>query len=141
MKLTRYTDYALRVIIYLGSRDDGLSSIAEISALYDISRNNLMKVVQDLAHLGYIETIRGRAGGIRLGRPAREINLGTLIRHTEKSLAMVDCSACVIAPVCGLPGVLNEATQAFFAVLDNYTLADLLVQRRHFASIPIFSDL
>jgi len=140
MKLTRYTDYALRVIIYLGSRDDGLSSIAEISALYDISRNNLMKVVQDLAHLGYIEAIRGRSGGIRLGRPAQDINLGTLIRHTEKNLNLVDCTQCVIAPACGLPGVLAEATQAFLAVLDKYTLADLLVQRHHFKDLLIFSD-
>ncbi|QWA12074.1 Rrf2 family transcriptional regulator [Sodalis ligni] len=140
MKLTRYTDYALRVIIYLGSRDDGLSSIAEISALYDISRNNLMKVVQDLAHLGYVEAIRGRSGGIRLGRPARDINLGTLIRHTEKNQKLVDCTRCVIAPVCGLPGVLSEATRAFFAVLDKYTLADLLVQRHHFNDLLIFSD-
>jgi len=140
MKLTRYTDYALRVIIYLGTRDDGLSSIAEISALYDISRNNLMKVVQDLAHLGYVEAIRGRSGGIRLGRRAEEINLGMLIRHTEKAVTLVDCTQCIIAPACGLPSVLNEACRAFFAVLDKYTLADLLVQRKQFKDLLIFSD-
>ncbi|TKI05966.1 Rrf2 family transcriptional regulator [Martelella alba] len=140
MKLTRYTDYALRVIIYLGSRDDGLSSIAEISALYAISRNNLMKVVQDLAHLGYIEAIRGRSGGIRLGRRPQDINLGTLVRHTEKHIHLVDCNQCVISPACGLPGVLDEATRAFFAVLDKYTLADLLLQRHHFKELMIFSE-
>lgn len=131
MKLTRYTDYAIRVIIYLGAHQGQLSSIAEISRQYGISHNNLMKVVQDLAHLGYIDTLRGRNGGIRLGRAPEDINIGTLIRHTEKGDKMVDCSHCVVAPVCGLPGVLAKATQAFFAVLDEFTLADLLRQPQH----------
>lgn len=135
MKLTRYTDYAVRVIIFLGIHQDGLCSIAEISRQYDISHNNLMKVVQDLARLGYIETLRGRNGGIRLGRPPGEINIGALIRHTEKDCAMVDCENCIIAPACGLPGVLAKATSAFFNVLDNYTLADLIKDRRQLREI------
>lgn len=129
MKLTRYTDYAMRVVIHLGSHGEGLSSIAEIARAYAISQNHLMKVVQDLGRAGFIETVRGRNGGIRLGRPPAEINLGALVRHTEGGFALVDCSDCVVAPACGLPGILGEATRAFLAVLDKYTVADLLGRR------------
>ena len=130
MRLTHYSDYALRVLIYLGSRQDGLSSIAEIAGVYDISQNHLMKVVQHLGQLGYIDTLRGRKGGIRLGRPAGEIGLGQLLRHTEGPMDLVDCSSCTIAGACRLPPVLHEATEAFLAVLDKYTLQDML-QPRH----------
>ncbi|HLZ78026.1 MAG TPA: Rrf2 family transcriptional regulator [Sphingomonas sp.] len=133
MKLTRYTDYAMRVLIHLGTRDDGqsggLSSIAEIARAYDISQNHLMKVVQDLGRAGFVETVRGRHGGIRLGRKPEEINLGELVRHTEAGFDLVDCAHCVIAPACGLTGVLAEATRAFLAVLDKYTLVHLLDRR------------
>jgi Rrf2 family transcriptional regulator, nitric oxide-sensitive transcriptional repressor len=129
MKLTRYTDYAVRVLIHLATRDDGLSSIAEIARLYDISQSHLMKVVQDLGHCGYIQTVRGRNGGIRMGRPAADINLGELVRHTEGGFDLVDCPNCMIAPACGLPPILAEATAAFIAVLDKYTVADLLGRR------------
>lgn len=129
MKLTRYTDYAMRVLIHLGTRGDELSSIAEIARVYDISQNHLMKVVQDLGHAGFVETVRGRNGGIRLGRPADRINLGELVRHTEGGFDLVDCSSCMIAPACTLPRVLAEATRAFLAVLDKYTLVDLLDHR------------
>jgi Rrf2 family nitric oxide-sensitive transcriptional repressor len=129
MKLTRYTDYAVRVLIHLATRDDGLSSIAEIARLYDISQSHLMKVVQDLGHCGYVETVRGRNGGIRMGRAAADINLGELVRHTEGSFDLVDCPNCLIAPACGLPPILAEATAAFIAVLDKYTIADLLGRR------------
>lgn len=126
MKLTRYTDYAMRVLMHLGTRDDGLASIAEIARAYDISQNHLMKVVQDLGRAGFVETVRGRNGGIRLGRKPEDINLGELVRHTEAGFDLVDCAHCVIAPACGLTGVLAEATQAFLAVLDKYTLLHLL---------------
>ncbi len=133
MKLTRYTDYAMRVLMHLGTRDDGqdggLSSIAEIARAYDISQNHLMKVVQDLGRAGFVETVRGRHGGIRLGRKPEEINLGELVRHTEAGFDLVDCAHCLIAPACGLTGVLAEATRAFLAVLDKYTLAHLLDRR------------
>ncbi|NDL61780.1 Rrf2 family transcriptional regulator [Acerihabitans arboris] len=141
MKLTRYTDYAVRVIIYLGAHQDRLSSIAEISRQYDISHNNLMKVVQDLARLGYIDTLRGRNGGIKLGRAPRDINIGALIRHTEKGDTLIDCANCVIAPACGLPGVLAKATNAFFAVLDGYTLADLLGRRDQIEQLFTFIEI
>lgn len=129
MKLTRYTDYAMRVMIFLASRDD-LCQIREVSETFQISQNHLMKVVQDLASAGYIKAVRGRNGGIRLARPAELINLGTLLRHTEGLSDLIDCEGCVIAPACGLPSVLNEATQAFAAVFDKYSVGDLIKRRR-----------
>ena len=89
-----------------------------------------MKVVNDLARSGYIESVRGRGGGIRLGRAPEEINIGTLVRHTEGGFDLVDCASCVIAPACSLTGVLKEALCAFLAVLDRYSLADLMDKRR-----------
>jgi Rrf2 family nitric oxide-sensitive transcriptional repressor len=135
MRLTQYTDYALRVLIFLGSRDDGLSSIAEIARAYDISQNHLMKVVQHLGQLGYIETLRGRNGGIRLGLPVEQIVIGQLVRHTEGDIDLVDCSSCAIAGPCKLPSVFREATRAFLAVLDKYTLHDLLGQRNELREV------
>lgn len=129
MKLTRYTDYAMRVLIHVGTHDGRLSSIAEIARTYGISQNHLMKVVQDLGRAGFIDTLRGRNGGLRLGRPADQINIGALVRHTEGGFDLVDCSACRIATACGLPKVLAEATRAFLDVLDRYTLAEVLDRR------------
>ncbi|RYF24076.1 MAG: Rrf2 family transcriptional regulator [Oxalobacteraceae bacterium] len=127
MQLTRYTDYAVRVLLHVGARDEGdLSSIAEIAEVYDISRNHLMKVVQDLGQAGFLKTVRGRGGGLKLGRPADEITIGAIVRHAEGGFNLVDCSTCLIAPACSLPKILNEATSAFLAVLDRYTLADVL---------------
>ena len=140
MKLTRYTDYAMRVLIHLGSSDHRLSSIAEIARAYDISQNHLMKVVQDLGHAGFVETVRGRGGGIRLGRLPMDINLGELVRHTEAGFDLVDCSACMIAPACTLPRVLAEATRAFLGVLDRYTLADLLDHKLDLRRLFSFED-
>jgi len=129
MRLTRYTDYAMRVLLYLGARPDELSSIGEIARAYGISQNHLMKVVNDLARAGYVATVRGRSGGIRLARAAGDINVGEVVRHTEEGFELVDCGSCVIAPACGLTGVLGEALAAFMAVLDRYSLADLLERR------------
>lgn len=128
MRLTRYTDYALRVLIYLGARPDTLCSIAEISRAYDISQNHLMKVVNDLVNAGYLASARGRFGGIKLARPAVEINVGAVIRHTEDGFDLVDCGECIIAPACGLTGALRQALAAFLSVLDGYTLADLITK-------------
>ncbi|MBX9400305.1 Rrf2 family transcriptional regulator [Lysobacter sp. BMK333-48F3] len=135
MKLSRYTDYSLRVLIHLGTRGEDLASIAEIAEVYGISHSHLMKVVQDLGAAGYVQTVRGRNGGIRLGRPPAQINLGALVRHTEGVVALVDCGDCLIAPACGLPGILAQATRAFFEVLDRYTLVDLLGKRRALAQL------
>ena len=129
MRLTRYTDYAMRVLLYLGARPEQLCSIGEIAGAYRISQNHLMKVVNDLARQGYVESVRGRFGGIRLGRAAAEINVGAVIRHTEDGFDLVDCGGCIIAPACGLTGALHEALAAFMAVLDGYSLADLLARR------------
>jgi Rrf2 family nitric oxide-sensitive transcriptional repressor len=129
MRLTRYTDYAMRVLLYLGAQPDRTCSISEISRAYGISQNHLMKVVHDLGKAGYVASVRGRSGGIRLGRPAEEINVGAVIRQTEESFDLVDCGSCVIAPACGLTCALREAVAAFMAVLDGYTLANLLTKR------------
>ncbi|MEY9535809.1 Rrf2 family transcriptional regulator [Sinorhizobium fredii] len=129
MRLTKYTDYAMRLMIYLGSRPPGLSSIREISDKFEISQNHMMKVVQDLANAQFLEAVRGRNGGIRLARAANEINLGALLRHTEELSDLIDCQGCRIAPACTLPTVLSEATAAFVAVFDKYTLADLVERR------------
>jgi len=129
MRLTRFTDYALRVLLYLGARPDRLCSIAEIAAAYGISQNHLMKVVSDLGQAGLVASTRGRTGGIRLARPAAEINVGSVVRRTEAGTDLADCGHCVIAPACGLTGVLAEALAAFLTVLDGYTLADLLTRK------------
>jgi Rrf2 family nitric oxide-sensitive transcriptional repressor len=129
MRLTRYTDYAMRVLLYLGSRPDELSSIAEIAGAYRISQNHLMKVVNDLVREGHVASVRGRFGGVRLGRPARDINIGAVVRHTEDGFDLVECDGCAISPACGLTGALHEALAAFMAVLDGYTLEDLLAKR------------
>jgi Rrf2 family nitric oxide-sensitive transcriptional repressor len=126
MKLTRYSDYALRVMIHLGLHDGSLVLISDIAQAYEISHNHLMKVVQDLGSAGYVATVRGRSGGIRLARPAREINVGQLVRHTEKDLELVDCASCSIGSACTLRGILAEAKRAFFQALDRYSIADLL---------------
>jgi Rrf2 family nitric oxide-sensitive transcriptional repressor len=129
MRLTRYTDYAMRVLLHLAARDDGLASIGEIAKLYNISQNHLMKVVQDLGKAGFLRTVRGRGGGVALARPAGQIVIGQVVRQTEDGFQLVDCGNCLIAPACTLPRVLNEATAAFIAVLDKYTIADLLDKR------------
>lgn len=131
MRLTVYTDYALRVLMYLGLKSDELSTIEEVAEAYGISRTHLMKVVHRLGRAGYIETVRGRNGGLRLGPRPEDINIGGVVRHAEEDLALVECfpggqGRCVISPACALKPVLGEAMDAFFAVLDGYTLADLL---------------
>lgn len=109
MKLTRYTDYALRVLLYLGARPDRLCSISEMAGAYAISQNHLMKVVHDLGKAGFVASVRGRLGGIRLARPPGEIIIGSVVRHTEDGFDLVDCGSCIIAPACGVTGVLSEA--------------------------------
>ena len=130
MKLTLFTDYAVRVLLYLGARPERRCSIGEVAQAYGVSQNHLMKVVNQLARQGYVESARGRAGGIRLGRAPEAINLGQLIRDTEDGFELVACGNCVVAPACGVTGVLGEALAAFFAVLDRYTLADMLDRRQ-----------
>ncbi|MGG3800497.1 RrF2 family transcriptional regulator [Metabacillus fastidiosus] len=132
MRLTNYTDYSLRVLIYLATKSsDKLSNIKEIAEVYDISKNHLMKVIHDLGKLGVIETIRGRNGGIRLAHHPSSINIGEVVRKTEEDFHIVECfnneqNQCIISPVCGLKHVLNKALNAYLQVLDEYTLEDLV---------------
>src|SRR5688572_29284057 len=108
MKLTLFTDYSIRVLLYLGAHPGRLCSIAEIARGYGVSRDHMMKVVNKLARQGYVESVRGRSGGIRLGRPPAAINLGAVVRDTEDGFDLVDCGACKVAPACGVTGVLSE---------------------------------
>jgi Rrf2 family nitric oxide-sensitive transcriptional repressor len=131
MRLTVYTDYALRVLMYVAVHVEPLPTIAEIAASYGISRAHLMKVAYELGQAGYIETVRGKKGGLRLARPPAEIGLGEVIRTTEPDFALVPCfeptrSACVLTSDCRLRGVLHQAQAAFLDVLDRYALADLV---------------
>jgi Rrf2 family nitric oxide-sensitive transcriptional repressor len=130
MRLSTFSDYSLRVLMYLGGQDDRLVTIAEIAAVHDISKAHLMKVVHQLGLNGHIETLRGKGGGIRLARSPGEIVVGKVIRQSEGDFALAECfagqSACRIQGGCGLPSILNEALSAMFLVLDGYTLADLL---------------
>jgi len=141
MRFTRHTDYALRVLMFLGLKPQGdLATIKEISDRYAISENHLMKVVHRLGQNGLIETVRGRQGGIRLARAPDEIGVGDGVRRCEEDLRLVECfdpstNTCRIAAVCVLPMVLDEALAAFFAVLDRFTLADLLNSRQDLASV------
>jgi Rrf2 family nitric oxide-sensitive transcriptional repressor len=130
MRLKSYTDYALRVLMHLAARPDRLASIGEIARTYRISHNHLMKVVQDLRTEGFLDAVRGRSGGIRLARPASEIKVGDVVRHTEGTFDLVDCESCVIAKACSLTGALHEARRAFMAVLDGYSLQDLVADRK-----------
>ncbi|HKK29882.1 MAG TPA: Rrf2 family transcriptional regulator [Alphaproteobacteria bacterium] len=130
MRLTKYTDYAMRVLLYLGTKPERMCSIAEIAGAYGVSQNHLMKVVSDLARAGFVISLRGRAGGIRLARPPDEINVGEVVRRMEDDFNLVDCGNCPIAPACQLTCALREAVEAFLAVLDRYALADLLASRQ-----------
>ncbi|WP_342599293.1 Rrf2 family transcriptional regulator [Psychrobacillus sp. FSL H8-0483] len=141
MRLTMYTDFSLRVLIYLGAKEKKeLSTIQAISDAYGISKNHLMKVTHELGKLGYIETIRGRGGGIRLAMEPEAINIGQVVRHTEDDFHLVECfdcktNRCVITPVCGLKGALNRALIAYIKVLDEYTMADFLQQKHQLANL------
>jgi Rrf2 family transcriptional regulator, nitric oxide-sensitive transcriptional repressor len=130
MRLTLWTDYALRTLIYVGANDGRLATIGEISECFGVSKAHLMKVVNQLGRHGYLETVRGKGGGIRLGRRPGEIVVGEVVRDTEDDLAVIGCLTksgfCRIEGCCVLRRALHEATLAFLCILDGYTLADLL---------------
>jgi Rrf2 family nitric oxide-sensitive transcriptional repressor len=136
-----FSDYSLRVLMYVGSKEDGsLSTIDDIAGAYRVSRNHLMKVVLRLGQLGYLETVRGKGGGIRLGRPPDRINIGSVVRETEEDLGLVECmqdngALCAIDPACVLRGALRRALNEFFRVLDEYSLQDLLAPRNRLISL------
>ena len=128
MQLTKHTDYAFRVLMYLTTKGkEELSTIKEVTKAFDISRDHVMKIVQKLAKEGYIESIRGKQGGMRLGKEAKEINLREIVTLMEKTLSPANCSEafCKIASNCTLANILFEAQEKFMAHLEQYTLADL----------------
>jgi len=135
MRLTAYTDYSLRVLMYLGLKGDGRATIKEISDCYGISKNHLMKIVQDLNHEGLVETVRGKGGGLSLARPPEEICIGDVVRRTEPDFRLVECLGagpitCRLYGGCVLTRVIDEALDALLEVLDGYTLADLIKPKR-----------
>lgn len=130
MRLTLYSDFAVRLMLFLATHEDRLCSISEIARAYGISQNHLMKVTSDLAGSGYVQSLRGRGGGLRLARPAREINIGSLVRHTEGKVDIVGCGDCVLAPACGMVCVFKDAVESFFMKLDQYSLADIIAKGR-----------
>ena len=144
MRLTNYSDFALRTLIYLAvmpSRTE-LATINDVAESYQISKSHLTKIIHQLAQLGFIDSVQGKNGGIRLAKPPEQINLGDVVRHTEKDFAIVPCfefyrrnqpenqsrigAPCAIQPVCQLQHVFAEATQAFIDVMSTYTLADIV---------------
>lgn len=139
MKLTRFTDYSLRVLIYLGLSDDGRVTIREISEAYGISRNHLMKVVSLLTRMGYLDARRGPGGGIALAKPPGDIVIADVIRDMEDDLNLVECfctgGSCIIKPVCELKSILSEALNAYLVTLENYTLTDLLAPRAELSNV------
>jgi Rrf2 family nitric oxide-sensitive transcriptional repressor len=139
MRLTGFTDYTLRTLIYLALQPDRLATIADIADAYDISANHLMKVVHQLSVAGDIATIRGRRGGLRLAKAATAINIGDVVRRTEPDMALAPCfdtaQGCIIESRCVLQRALNDALGAFLAVLDRYTLADLVAPRLALAEL------
>ena len=135
MRLSGYSDYALRVLMHAALRRPDLATVDEVAEAFDISRNHLTKVVHALALKGFLSTRRGTGGGFTLARPPSEIRVGDVIRLTETDETVIDCISkrnepCTIFPICRLKGVLAEATQAFFAVLDRYSLEDLVKRKR-----------
>jgi Rrf2 family nitric oxide-sensitive transcriptional repressor len=135
MKLTTFSDYTLRVLMFLALNRERLATIPEIAAAYEISENHLMKVVHQLARSGVIESVRGKGGGIRLAREPENIRLGQIVRVSEGGAPIVEClsgdeRACRIAPACRLAGILVRGFEALYAALDAYTLADLVQSPR-----------
>lgn len=149
MRLTDYTDYSLRTLMYLGLNRDRLVTIQDIANVYGVSKNHLMKVVHQLGLAGLVETVRGRSGGMRLGKEPHEINLGEVVQRTEPDFLMVECfdrahNECILSPSCELQRVLSKATRAYMQVLSGVTLADLLKNSdslRTLTTVKIFPHL
>lgn len=140
MRLTAFTDYSLRVLIYLATRPGQRATIAQIATAFDVSENHLVKVVHFLGKAGWLANVRGKGGGLELARPPERINLADVVRDAEGDAVVAECfgedrGGCVIAPSCKLRGVLGEAVAAFYAVLARYNLEDLVRNREELATI------
>ncbi len=132
MRMTVLSDYSLRVLMYLAARPERLVTIQEIATAYQISENHLMKVVHGLSKSGFVETVRGRGGGMRLGMPPQDITIGAVLRVSEDDFNLVECfgpsDTCRISTVCRLKRVLQKALQAYLAELDRWTIADIVAR-------------
>jgi Rrf2 family nitric oxide-sensitive transcriptional repressor len=142
MHLTRFTDNALRCLTYLALHPGETETVGTIARRMALSEDHLVKVVQRLAHLGYVETMRGRGGGVRLIVEPKHINVGAVVRQTEENFRLVECfdeqtNTCPIAPCCGLAPALDEALKAFLEVLDRYTLEDFTRSQRRLVKLLI----
>ena len=146
MQLTKFTDYSLRVLLYLGQNQDKRITIDDISKHYHLSRNHLMKIVHNLSLAGFIQSARGRSGGLMLGAPANSITIADVIQHTEKNLELVECfetgSVCMLESDCVLKYVLHRAQDSFMEVLSLFTLADILDKqslliRKHLVDVKL----
>ena len=145
MRLTLFSDYALRVLLVLATRTDTLVTIADISAAFDISQAHLMKVTHALGKTGWVATVRGRGGGMRLAVAPRSLRLGEVVRRLEADFALVECfgagNRCVLTGGCGLERALQLARDAYFAELDRYTLADLANASPALAALPMWQPV
>jgi Rrf2 family nitric oxide-sensitive transcriptional repressor len=135
MQLTRFTDYSLRTLIYLGLNQDRLVTISEVSEAYKVSENHLMKIVHKLGQNGYIETLRGKGGGLRIARDLESISVGSVVRDTEETMDLAECfdteiQDCPMLPGCALRAALMAARENFLNTLDTYTIADLIANKR-----------
>ena len=141
MQLNVFTDYSLRVLVYAAGRPEEQCATADVAAAFGVSRHHIVKVVHTLQRLGYLTTFRGRGGGFQLARAPERIPLGDVIRQTEGTLALVECfdrgSACPLTPACGLKRALSDASDAFFSVLDRWTIADAIGQPRWAARVRL----
>ena len=140
MRLPLHTDFALRLLIYLEVHPDRLVTTREVAGAYQISHHHLTKVVQGLTALSLVEAVRGRSGGMRLARPAGEVNIGALVRHFSSSSVLIECfdeetNTCPISPACRLKRILHDAEEAFLQVLDGYFLSDIARNRQRLASL------
>ncbi|MEI2735685.1 MAG: Rrf2 family transcriptional regulator [Rhodoblastus sp.] len=140
MRLTNFSDFSMRLLMYAAVNEDRLITIEETSEVYDISRAHLMKIANTLTRAGYLKAVRGRSGGLKLAKPPKKIRLGDVLRATESDFDLVECftkdSQCVITRACRLRGILHEALDAFAATLDRYTLADLMLRPKDFGLRP-----
>ena len=145
VRLTIYTDFSLRLLMFLALKGNGLATIAEVAKAYGISKNHLMKVTHQLGLAGYVETVRGKGGGMRLAQRPQDIVLGEVVRRTEPDMTLVPCFApdgvsCPIFQSCALRGALSKARDAFFSVLDGYTLEDLVRPRAKLRKLLSFNS-
>ncbi|MGI4812279.1 MAG: RrF2 family transcriptional regulator [Janthinobacterium lividum] len=140
MRLTTYSDFALRLLVYLGTQGDHLCKIRDVAEAYDISKYHLVKVAQELAAAGFIEAVRGGGGGVRLARSPGSITIGEVIRCTETDMFLVECldrsgHSCRIGTACILKGAMREALASFMQTLDRYTLADVMTKKPKLAKL------